>query len=230
MKPALPTFYFSLRSPYSWLAWLELKTRYPRLLARLHLVPFWEPDAEYQAALGAGGEAFLYTAMSKDKHLYILGDVKRLAARRGLVPTWPLDRAPVWEVPHLAWLVAQEHGQGVAFIDRLCHARWQQGLDICDADVVARSGAALGLDATRLRAAAHDPAQRAAGLLCLQACIRDSVFGVPFFTLGREKFWGLDRLGDFVEALAQAAPLHDPVLIGTDKPHRAQLDHAGGCG
>jgi len=225
-----PTFYFSLRSPYSWLAWHDLKQAYPRLLGRLRLVPFWEPDAAYRAALGQGGDAFLYTQMSKEKHLYILTDVKRLAAKRGITPSWPIDREPVWEVPHLAWIAAAEQGKGAAFIERVSAARWRQGRNICDPEVMADIGAELGLDPDRLHGAHADPLLRAAGLAHLQACIRDGVFGVPFFALGREKFWGLDRLPDFIAALAQVAAVTAPVETLIEQPNRALLDHAGGCG
>lgn len=230
MGTAQPTFYFSLRSPYSWLALHDLKVTYPKLLARLRLVPFWEPDVAYHEALGRNGETFLYTVMSKEKHLYILTDVKRLAARRGMVPSWPIDRSPRWEVPHLAWIVAEAHGQGLAFIERVTAARWQHGLDICDPKVIAVIGADLRLDASELENAHANPTLREAGLLHLKTCIRDGVFGVPFFAVGREKFWGLDRLPDFIGAVAQASTPQLPVDSAVEQPNRALLDHAGGCG
>lgn len=227
---APPTFYFSLRSPYSWLAWHDLKANYPKLLARLRLAPFWEPDADYQAELGQVGESFLYAAMSKDKHLYILSDVKRLAGRRGLQPHWPVDRAPRWEVPHLAYLRAEALGQGAAFIDLAIQARWQQGRDICDPEVIALIATQLGLDSASLRDAHRDPELRRQGLQCLRSCVRDGVFGVPFFVTSRERFWGLDRLPEFIGALAQATLVHTTPDVATGCPSPALLDHAGGCG
>jgi 2-hydroxychromene-2-carboxylate isomerase len=230
MTAPLPTFYFSLRSPYSWLAWHDLKMQYPKLLARLVLKPFWEPDADYQAQLRGAGEAFLYTAMSKDKHLYILSDVKRLATRRGLAVSWPVDKAPAWEVPHLAYLQAEAQGQGRQYIEAITNMRWQQGRDICNPATVEEVGAALGLDAAVLRNAHLDPRIRAQGLPALQACVQGGVFGVPFFTMGREKFWGIDRLPDFIAAVAQATAAMPPVQDSTNVPNRAMQDHAGGCG
>ncbi|MNY47161.1 hypothetical protein D3C86_1824050 [compost metagenome] len=57
------------------------------------------------------------------------------------------------------------------------------------------------------------------------------MFGVPFFTVGREKFWGVDRLRDFMAAATgmPAIDLSDP-LSSDDSPPPAILDHAGGCG
>ena len=225
-----PTFYFSLRSPYSWLAWHDLKASYPRLLARLRLVPFWEPDAAYQAELTGLTETFLYTAMSKDKHLYILGDVKRLAAQRGLVPHWPQDRAPQWEVPHLAYMLANAQGQGMAFIEHATQARWQQGLDICNPETIANIADALELDTAALRDAHLNPALRQEGLQHLRECVREGVFGVPFFSHGRERFWGIDRLPQFLGSVAQATAISAATEPPTQIPNRALHDHAGGCG
>jgi 2-hydroxychromene-2-carboxylate isomerase len=231
MQAAHPVFYFSLRSPYSWLALHDLRQTRPDLLAAVQLVPFWEPDADYQAQLSMVGSTFLYHPMSREKHLYILADVRRLAARRGLRPMWPLDRAPRWEVPHLAWIVADMHGHGLAFLERVTLARWQEGADICDPDVIARLGSALGMDPNALSSAHTDAAVREVGLTRLQDCIHTGVFGVPFFTVGREKFWGVDRLRDFMAAATgmPAIDLSDP-LCSEDSPPAAILDHAGGCG
>ena len=228
---AHPSFYFSLRSPYSWLALHDLRRMRPDLLATVRLVPFWEPDAGFQEQLGADGDAFLYRPMSREKHLYILGDVRRLAARRGLRPTWPVDRSPRWEVPHLAWIVADRHGKGLAFLERATLARWQEGADICDPVVIARLAGALDLDADALSSAHTNAAIREIGLAHLRCCIRDDVFGVPFFTVGREKFWGIDRLEDFlgaVESVAGSGPAQPP--CGDGRPAQGVFDHAGGCG
>lgn len=222
------TFYFSLRSPYSWLALHDLKTRYPALLAKLTLKPFWEPDDAFRRELGTQGEAFLYTAMSREKHLYILADVRRLARQRGLTIAWPLDKSPRWEVPHLAWFVAARAGKALAFIEAVKAMRWESGRDICDPGAMEEVGRTLGLDPVALRDAHLEPDIRAEGLQALRACIRGGVFGVPFFTAGREKFWGVDRLADFAGSIGHdecvpAAPI--AAMAGC-----ALLDHAGGCG
>lgn len=232
MKQALPTFYFSLRSPYSWLALHDLRQTAPQLLASLRLAPFWEPDAAYQAQLASSGQAFLYRTMSREKHLYILRDIKRLAARRGLEPRWPLDYAPHWEVPHLAWIVADAAGKGLEFLERATLARWQEGLDICTPQVIADIATALDLDADVLKTAHTSQTTRDAGYLCLRSCIDAGVFGVPFFTIGRNTFWGIDRLPDFLGAIdsMQRPVTSDEIPPGSAPPTPAIFDHAGGCG
>ena len=222
-----PTFYFSLRSPYSWLAHHDLVTGHPDLADRLAWVPFWEPDEHTEKALAASGSGFLYTPMSKEKHHYILRDARRLALERGLEIAWPVDREPRWEIPHLAYFVARDAGRGRAFVAAAYQARWEQGRDICDRDTVADLAATIGVDPRRSAAAADDPALRERGAEALARAQADAVFGVPFFVRGFDRYWGVDRL----DAFARSLPVPD-LPSGPATPAKATVDdgHAGGCG
>ncbi|MEU4805222.1 DsbA family protein [Actinosynnema sp. NPDC023587] len=225
-----PKFYFSLRSPYSWLAFHDLLRDAPDVADAIDWAPFWEPDEGTDRELRARGEAFPYVAMSRAKHLYVLQDVARLAAARGLSVTWPVDREPVWEVPHLGYLVALREGLGREYVAEVCAARWQHGRDICDRATVADIAARLGLDAAEVSGAADDPDLRARGVELLVDVCRDGVFGVPFFVHRFTRFWGVDRLPEFVahvrSKLAPAGALPEPVA----HPPSSDAGHAGGCG
>jgi 2-hydroxychromene-2-carboxylate isomerase len=234
---AAPRFYLSLRSPYSWLAYHDLVERHRDLVDLIDWRPFWEPDARSEELLAAARGRFVYTPMSREKHLYVLQDVSRLAAQRGLSVCWPLDRDPCWEVPHLAYLAARRHGRGRAFAEAAQRARWQEGRDICAPETVGAIARELGLDPAEAMAAADDPELRAAGTRCLLDVYRDGVFGVPFFVCGRDKYWGVDRLDAFAAAVRSAT-----VAVGTPEEPRTYPEpamvparttdwgHAGGCG
>lgn len=230
-----PQFYFSLRSPYSWLAWHDLSTHHPQVLQRLQWLPFWEPDECSTAMLAASGAAFPYTPMSRAKHLYVLQDVRRLTRERGLHVTWPADRDPCWEIPHLAYVavVQDDASAGPRWVARVYRARWQEGLDICDTDVVARLAEDAGFDPDRLAGAANDQALREQGLQALVGICREGIFGVPYFVHRYERFWGLDRLDALLAALpAEPAP-HDerePQLSVAGCERATDGGHAGGCG
>ncbi|MFJ5721479.1 2-hydroxychromene-2-carboxylate isomerase [Streptomyces sp. NPDC093149] len=228
-----PRFYFSLRSPYSWLAWRDLLDRYPATAAAVEWVPFFEPDELSRKLLAEAGGAFPYTPMSPAKHRYILQDVRRLAAERELSFTWPVDRDPVWEVPHLGYLAAHRHGRGAEFIALAARARWERGQDICDRSVIGGFGPELGLDGEELASAADDPGLRAEGVRVLLDIQRDGVFGVPFFVDHFDKYWGVDRLPAFAAALAAQPPEARPPEDAVPPPApAASVDdgHAGGCG
>lgn len=226
-RPKTPTFYFSLRSPYSWLAHHDLVTAYPDLADRLAWVPFFEPDADTEKSLAAGGIDFLYTPMSKEKHHYILRDARRLARERGLQIAWPVDREPRWEVPHLAYFVARDAGAGRAFVAAAYRARWEEGRDICDPAVVAEIAASIGVDPELSAAAAEDPRLRERGADALAKAQADAVFGVPFFVRGFDRYWGVDRL----DAFARSVPVPD-LPPEAEPTAKATVDdgHAGGCG
>ena len=125
-------------------------------------------------------------------------------------------------------------------------ARWQEGRDICDRAVVADIATALGLpDAVtdRMAGAADDPELRAGrGLRALLNLSGDGAFGVPFFTLGYDKYWGVDRLPAFAGAVrSRDAPSPVSRTPRTPVPgtpadadfaaaRSGDQGHAGGCG
>lgn len=225
------TFFFSLRSPYSWLAYRRLCERHDDVLHRLRWVPTWEPDELTEKLLADRGGVLPFAPMSRAKNLYILQDITRLTRESGRRMTWPLDRDPVWEIPHLAYLRARHQGAGAEFIAAAYQARWEQGRDICDRAIVAELGESLGLDPDELASAVDDPALREEGADSLLEVCENGAFGVPFFVCGDSTFWGAERVDAF------AALLRDPgqdVPVCTDGPSTVEesLDysHAGGCG
>lgn len=240
-------FYFSLRSPYSWLAYRDLMAEHRDIVERLTWIPFWEPDPRSLQRLTDAGGSFPYVDMSRPKARYILGDVRRLAAARRLTLTWPIDHQPWWEVAHLAYLVARRHDAGPRFIARTYQARWEEGRDISDRDTIADIGVELGLPRAEVYDAVDDPEIRDEGLAALLAIWTDGVFGVPFFIHGRDKYWGVDRLAAFAAAVRNDRPAPPPsaaagpatrsrgeawlASVGrtTSRP-TADEGHAGGCG
>lgn len=204
-RPRKPRFYFSFRSPYSWMASRVLEQELPDAPELLEYVPYFEPDEQTWESLNERDVRMHYTDMSKAKHLYILQDTKRLSQRYGLDMKWPVDIAPWWVLPHHAWLAARRTGTGQQLFWALCEARWERGENICDPDVVRNVANAAGLDGDLLVRAPDDPELRAEGIDCLEKAYFDDVFGVPFFKLGPHRFWGLDRIHDFLAAYQRSA-------------------------
>ena len=233
-----PRLYFSLRSPYSWLAVHRLRAQVPDLAERVETIPYWDPDERTSAALAVRGGEFHYVPMSRAKHLYMLLDTKRLAERQGLAMAWPVDVDVCWERPHLAWLVARARGLGWEFYDALLDARWGRGEDIGTAEVVAAAAARAGLAPAGARAAFDDRAVREEGVECLHRAYLDDVFGIPYLKWGRHRFWGLDRVDHFLEVWPPApqAPSPSPApeprvpaaVLAAPRPY--DPDGPGGCG
>lgn len=99
-------------------------------------------------------------------------------------------------------------GDALALATALGGAVWSQNRDIGQRAVVADVLAAAGLASDALLAAAEDKAghweaERTANT---NAALADGCFGVPWYVVAGEPFWGQDRL-DFVgEALAAVPP------------------------
>lgn len=223
-----PLLYFSFRSPYSWLAVERLRDAVPDMHERIRFIPVWNPDPEFRAQLSRRDLGFRYVEMSVTKHRYVLADVRRLARRDGRTLTWPIDRDPWWELPNLVWLAARRSGHGDRLYTALVTARWERGEDICDPQVVRRLATGVGLDPDLVTTAPRDPDVRVEGLECLISAWDGDVFGFPYFRLGRHRFWGVDRLADFLDALGHLAtgtPQTDP-----DEIPPFDEDTAGGCG
>ncbi len=197
-----PRFYFSFRSPFSWIASRLLEERLgPERRDSIEYIPYWEPDARTLATLKAMGGSFLYAQMSREKHLYILQDIKRLTQSLGLKHVWPIDQEPWWELPNLGYLAAAAAGKAPEFRAAAYRSRWEKGENIHELDTVRRIAEEVGVDPARVAAAPEDPEIRGQAAEALMRAYREGVFGIPFFICGFEKFWGVDRLEAFLAAL-----------------------------
>jgi 2-hydroxychromene-2-carboxylate isomerase len=195
-----PRLYFSLRSPYSWLTLRRLRETVPEFSTAIDFVPYWDPDEKTSAALAERGGEFHYIQMSRAKHLYMLMDTKRLAAAHRTAMAWPVDIDSWWELPHLAWLQARRDGVQWPFYDALTEARWGRGDDICTTEVVRAAARTAGLDPDLAVGAPDDAGIRAEAAESLYQAYLDDVFGIPYVKWGPHRFWGLDRLDDFLDA------------------------------
>lgn len=195
-----PRLYFSFRSPYSWLGLRLLETLHPTAPEEIEYIPYWEPEPAILDALRDRKADFLYAPMTRAKHLYILEDVRRLTDEFGDHIRWPLDRDGRWEVPHLAYLRARQIGREHELLRKLYDARWHEAADICDPDTVAAIARRMGLGPA-LDGAADDVSLRGLAIALLERAYWDGVFGVPFFIVGHQHFWGIDRARAFVTAL-----------------------------
>jgi 2-hydroxychromene-2-carboxylate isomerase len=197
-----PRFYFSFRSPYSWIAARILERENARELYEIEYIPAWQSGAEILALLKSKNGDDLYTPMSKVKRLYILEDIKRLTSKLGYKMSWPIDRDPCWDLPNLAYIAARNYGKEHSFFWAIYQARWEEGQDVCSIDNIQSLAEKVGLNPEAIVEAINDPVVRQTGVELLYKSYRDRVFGFPFFVNGNgEKFWGTDRLEDFISSI-----------------------------
>lgn len=109
---------------------------------------------------------------------------------------------PVPGDPASKFLIAAQHAHGTQAALRLAgllgQAVWADEKNIADPETLAAMAQSLGLDGQALLAAAQSETVAADYARNTEDAIAADVFGVPWYRIAGENFWGQDRL-DFVE-------------------------------
>lgn len=185
-------YFFSLLSPFAYLAGTRLEAIAARHGAQVTYKPF-DIMALYDR-LGAQRPA----DRPQGRKDYRLQELRRIAKRTGMAINlqpmfWPTNAAPA----AYAVIAAQAAGGGDmgALVHGLLRACWAEERDIAEDAVINDCLAAAGFD----------PALSFTGMLSgaeayaanLEEAHARGVFGSPFYiTDGDERFWGQDRLDD----------------------------------
>lgn len=189
-------FYFSFRSPYSWLAFERAEQAFAGLPVELQYIPVFPPPNYPNDP----------TAVP-NKLKYIVRDIARFAEHYGLPVQWPKNRDCEWQRPHAAYLYARDQSAelGHAFAIALFRARFSEGKDLSDGAVCSEIAQRLGLDPAATVAALDDAALQTRVVEgMIQGATEDSIFGVPLFVFRGEPFWGNDRIDWVANAVRKA--------------------------
>ncbi|MGP9791362.1 2-hydroxychromene-2-carboxylate isomerase [Roseinatronobacter sp. NSM] len=185
-------YYFTPLSPWTYLAGQRPAQIAAQAGASLRYKPL-DPTALFART---GGQAL--ADRHDNRKAYRLQELRRWSERLDMPLTlrpafFPTNPAPA----SYAIIAAQETGGGdmAELLHRLTRACWAEDRNIADDDVIRDC----------LSAAGFDPALAFSGMLQgaeiyprnLEEAVADGVFGVPFFVVGQERFWGQDRL-DFL--------------------------------
>jgi 2-hydroxychromene-2-carboxylate isomerase len=185
-------FYFSFRSPYSYLA-------APRAFA---LAEDHDVEVVFRGVLPM---AMRGQSVPRAKQLHTLRDVKREADRLGM----PFGRIhdPIGDGARRCLFVSEhaaEAGRVREFVLTASRAIWAEAVDVStDAglrDVCTRAG----LHWEACAAALDDPAMHARVEANTAALADLGHWGVPVFVLDDELYWGQDRIEDVDRALREA--------------------------
>ena len=192
MSPARLDFFFSFRSPYSYLA-------APRAFA----LP--ERFAVEVAFRGVIPMAMRGQSVPRAKSLHTLRDVAREAARLGM----PFGRIhdPLGDGAIRCLLVGEhaiDQGRERAFVLAASRAIWAEAVDVSRDDGLRAVCESAGLAWDGCAAALDDPALRARVEASTTALADLGQWGVPVLTFGNARFWGQDRIEDLEVALRDA--------------------------
>lgn len=188
-------FFFSFRSPYSYLAG-------PRVFA---LVDRYGVAVRFRGVIPM---AMRGQAVPRAKQLHTLRDVKREATRLRM-PFGPVHD-PIGEGALRCLLVAEhaiDAGREREFVLEASRAIWSRAADVSrDAPLQAICEAA-GLDWAACAAALREPAIRARVDANTAALAALGHWGVPVLVSGDELYWGQDRIEDLEDELREAVLL-----------------------
>jgi len=180
--------YFAYRSPYSRFGL--------HAIARAGLAP------ELIAFTGPPeGSPMFNPTDSPAKLAYSVQDVPRLAARMGLPIAMPDPFDVDFRAANKATEAAKQDGKGLAFALAVSDARWGEGRNVSEIAVLRDAAEAAGWDPERAEAGAVDPAMSEAVRAQRALIEEDQVFGIPFFVVNGQKYWGQDRIPMMLEDL-----------------------------
>jgi 2-hydroxychromene-2-carboxylate isomerase len=198
-------FIFDFGSPNAYLAYRALPPILERTGARLVITPCLLGGIF--KATGNQAPMIAFTPI-KGKFEYEMLELRRFVARHRFEKFRLNPHLPVNTLMLMRGLVAaQEAGSGAAYLETGLAGMWEEGLKLDDKEVLARRIESAGLDSASVLAAAQtDPIkQKLADNTA--AAVRRGVFGIPTFFVGKEMFFGKDRLGQVEEAV-EAARAH----------------------
>jgi 2-hydroxychromene-2-carboxylate isomerase len=191
-------FFFSFRSPYSYLA-------APRAFA---LPDRFEVELVFRGVIPM---AMRGQSVPREKGLHTLRDAKREAVRLGM----PFGRIhdPIGEGALRCLLVA-EHAADVGrereFVLQASRGIWSRAVDVASDAGLRPLCELAGLSWPDCMAALEDPALRARVDGDTAALADLGHWGVPVFVFDRELFWGQDRIEDLEIALREAGLERSP--------------------
>ena len=186
-----PRFFVDVGSPYAWLAAERVESVLP-------VAPVWEPILLGAVFAARGFGSWSLTEARAEG----IEEVERRARSYGLGRVrWPEPWPGNYLVAMRCAVAAAEVGRARDFLLAALRAGFVEGRDLSDPAAVADVASAVGIEGSKLLAAASTPAVRTALKERTDAAIALGVRGVPTVLVGDQAFWGDDRLEDAARAL-----------------------------
>ena len=196
MAPKRVKYFFAFGSPFAALADARIDDLVTGAGAELVPIPLVPPQI-------AGPPSGVAAQLREFRLSYGREDAVRWAQKLGI--PWKPHAAAVDSTDAVAGCYfAAAAGKERPYRNGVFRARWSEGRDIGDPQVLADCAEKAGLsrqaflDSLAARRY-HDEVPKA-----LQLCLEEQVFGVPIFTVDGTRFWGNDRVDFLLDHLRGA--------------------------
>ena len=186
-------YYFAFQSPFAALADARIDGVVAQAGAELVPIPIVPPPTTPPTGIAA--------QIAEFKMSYVLEDAERWARKLGVPWRPPAQRAVDATDASAGHYFARDKGKERGYRNAVFRARWSEGRDIGDREVLADCAVTAGMARAEFLEALsskryHDEVPKA-----LMLCVQDRIFGVPIFVVDGARFWGNDRLDFLAEAL-----------------------------
>jgi 2-hydroxychromene-2-carboxylate isomerase len=195
-------FIFDFGSPNAYLAYHALPGLLERTGASLNIVPcllggIFKATGNQPPMLAFGPV--------KGKLEYEQLEMERFVARHGLDrfrfnPHFPVNTLLLMR----GALAAEDEGRLAEYVEAGLRAMWEDGLKMDDPEVFVATMNEAGLDGSGILERTQDPAIKARLVANTEAAVARGTFGIPTFYVGKEMFFGKDRLDQVEEAVSGA--------------------------
>ena len=193
-------FFFDFGSPTSYLAYAQL----PRIADECGASVVWRPML-LGGVFKATGNASPVTVPAKGRWMF--SDMARWAQRYGVTlamnPHFPINTLTVMR--GATGLLTHEPTQFARYVDAIFKAMWQQPRNVGDLEVLAATLRENGFDVDAFTALVGDAAIKAQLVATTEEAVARGVFGAPTMFVGKDMFFGQDRLEFVREALKAQA-------------------------
>lgn len=201
MPPVHVQFLFDFGSPNAYLSHKVIPAIEARTGAAFEYVPILLGGLFKLANNRSPVEAF---AGIPNKQAYERLEITRFVARHGLSryrfnPHFPVNTLKIMR----GACAAQKLGCLPAYVDVVYAAMWEDGRNMDDLPTITATLDAGGLDSRAILAMSQDPEVKAMLLANTQRAHDHGAFGSPSFLIGRELWFGKDRLRDLEDEIVR---------------------------
>ncbi len=192
--PTQVDFFFNFGSTYSYLSIMRLEEE----AAKAGVAVRWRPFNVRKLFVEQANIPFPKEKAAKVAYMW--RDIERRAARFGLewngVPPYPVDRSGL---ANRLGVIAGQEGWAPAFTRAAYRAWFLEHKDFGQPEVAASLLSGLGQDAQTLMSRADSEAGKSAFDAETDVARSLGIFGAPTFVVGKEIFWGHDRMEDAMD-------------------------------
>ncbi|OUM03295.1 2-hydroxychromene-2-carboxylate isomerase [Variovorax sp. JS1663] len=204
MATSVPVqFLFDFGSPNAYMCHRVIPAIEARTGVRFEYVPILLGGLFKLTGNRSPAEAF---AGIPNKRAYDRLEIERFVAKHGLEryranPHWPVNTLQIMR----GAVAAQKQGCFERYVEVVNVAMWEEGRNMEEPETIVRTLDEAGLEGRRLYEGTQDPEVKSVLMANTQSAHERGAFGSPSFFVGKELFFGKDRLREVEEEIVRAS-------------------------